>query len=61
MTHDIAHDARGKTRFTFVVEDAANDTQTVYSRLKQLLKTTLRAYKLRCIECRASDGAEVQQ
>ncbi len=58
MTHNTGADPTGKTgltQYTFVVVDAANDPNSVYSRLKQLLKVTLRGYKLRCIECRADE------
>lgn len=48
-----------ETRYTFVVVDAANDPDSVYARLRQLLKQTLRGYQLRCLECRA-DESEVQ-
>lgn len=55
---NVPEDKTRPTRYTFVVVDAANDDNSVYARLRQLLKTTLRAYRLRCIECRA-DGSEV--
>lgn len=62
MTHHTGDTPAGKTeqaRYTFVVVDAANDPNSVFARLRQLLKQTLRGYQLRCIECRADEG-EVQ-